>query len=233
MYDVSNGFIGNLNALISETYTGSSMPEYDNSYYTFSKNNMKKMIGDYILYQILQYPTKEGTKGVFVQEYVLPQLMMEAIQNKGDWLGLQYQTSKPPMYKVVNEYWRVPNLNYCFIIPYTADTAYNEQYIKKFFYEIYFQKENDIELEKVQQMIEVCFENCRKAQAQKYIMQEYFHYTVCVETYLKEMITLNTEEYVETKEFQIQKLLLYKFLIHINEIICNPDKYQIIKYSDN
>ena len=64
-------------------------------------------------------------------------------------------------------------------------------------------------------------------------MQEYFHYTVCVETYLKEMITLNTEEYVETKEFQIQKLLLYKFLIHINEIICNPDKYQIIKYSDN
>ena len=95
MYDVSNGLFQNLNAEISEAMTQSSKPQYDNSFSTFSKKNMDKMIADYILYQILQYPTKEDTKGVFVQEYVLPQLMMEVVQNKADWLGLQYQTSKP------------------------------------------------------------------------------------------------------------------------------------------
>ena len=230
MYDISNGLFQNLNAEISEAMTQLSKPKYDNSLFTFSKKNMDKMIADYILYQILQYPTKEDTKGVFVQEYVLPQLMMEVVQNKADWLGLQYQTSKPPKYVNKENYRRFPNLNYCFLIPYKNDTEYSEEYLGKFFYVVYLEGEADVELEKVKEKIEECYEHCRAAQSKRYIVKEYFHYVTNVKMYLDELTEVNTEEYTKSKEFQIEKKLLYRFLDKIDSVICNPEKYCICKY---
>ena len=48
--------------------------------------------------------------------------------------------------------------------------------------------------------------------------------------YLDELTEVNTEEYTKSKEFQIEKKLLYRFLDKIDSVICNPEKYCICKY---
>ena len=84
--------------------------------------------------------------------------------------------------------------------------------------------EADVELEKVKEKIEECYEHCRAAQSKRYIVQEYFHYVTNVQMYLDELTEVNTEEYTKRKEFQIEKKLLYRFLDKIDSVICNPEK---------
>lgn len=227
MYDVSNVISGNLDAIISETYQDTKI-KYDNNYLTFRKGNMNKTIADYILYQVLQFPTNPTTKGVFIQEYVLPQMMMEMVQNKDCYIGMQYQTSKFREYPNVIEFRKVPNLNYCFFIPFTEEYNYSENLLKDFFYVIYDENDEEIDYEKLQQKIYLCYQHCRETQSKSFVVDEYFHYITQVEMYLENMRLIDPT-HSDSKVHKVEKKLFFKYLEIIDEIISNPEQNDFIK----
>lgn len=227
MYDVSNTISGALDAIIVESTQNSSI-SYDNAIYTFSKKNMDKIIADYILYQILQFPTNSNTKGVFIQEYVLPQMMMEMIQNQGDYVGMQYQTSKFREYPNEIELHEVPNLNYCFFIPFIEENDYNQNLLNEFFFVIYDEDDADINDEKLQQRIDLCYKHCKEAQSKLYVVDEYRHYITQVKMYIEKTTMINLT-HDESKVYKVERALFYKFLGLIDEIISNPEKNNFIK----
>ena len=227
MYDVSNTISGALDTIIVESTQNSSI-SYDNAIYTFSKKNMDKIIADYILYQILQFPTNSNTKGVFIQEYVLPQMMMEMIQNQDGYVGMQYQTSKFREYPNEGEVHKVPNLNYCFFIPYIEENDYNKNLLNDFFFVIYNEDDADINDEKLQQRIDSCHKHCKEAQSKLYLVDEYRHYITQVEMYIKKTTLINLT-YDKSKVYKVERALFYKFLGLLDEIISNPEKNNFMK----
>lgn len=227
MYDVSNIISGNLDAIISETYQDTKI-KYDNNYSTFRKGNMNKTIADYILYQVLQFPTNPTTKGVFIQEYVLPQMMMEMVQNKDCYIGMQYQTSKFREYPNEIKLRKVPNLNYCFFIPFTEEYNYSENLLKDFFYVIYDENDEEIDYEKLQQKIDLCYQHCKETQSKLFVVNEYFHYITQVKMYLENMRLIDPT-HGDSKVHKIEKKLFFKYLEIIDEIISNPEQNDFIK----
>lgn len=225
MYDVSNTISRELDAIIIEN---TQNMQYDNETYTFSKKNIDKIIADYILYQILQFPTNSNTKGAFIQEYVLPQMMMEMIQNQGDYVGMQYQTSKFREYPNEIELHEVPNLNYCFFIPFIEENDYNQNLLNEFFFVIYDEDDADINDEKLQQRIDLCYKHCKEAQSKLYVVDEYRHYITQVKMYIEKTTLINLT-YDKSKVYKVERALFYKFLGLLDEIISNPEKNNFMK----
>ena len=229
MYDVSNGLSDSLDAMIINTCDNKGELHYEDEIFPISKGKMKKLLADYILYQILNFPTQEKSKGVFIQEYVLPQLMMEVVQNRGKWVGIQYQTTKLPDYVEMNRYKPVPKLNYCFWIPYIEEEEYNKDFLGKFFYEIYnSQEEKAPDIERVRGKIQECREHCKNSREKGYIMKEYDWYITQVREYFEKALVVYGDQYSKTKVFEIESTLLYRFIENIDKIICNPQKYGIV-----
>lgn len=227
MYDVSNVISGNLDAIISETYHDTKI-EYDNNCFTFRKGNMNKTIADYILYQVLQFPTNPNTKGVFIQEYVIPQMMMEMVQNRGCYIGMQYQTSQLREYPNEIELRKVPNLNYCFLMPFTEEYEYSENLLKDFFYVIYDENDEEIDYKKIQEKIDLCYQHCRETQRKSFVVDEYFRYITQVEMYLENMRLIDPT-HSDSKVHKVEKDLFFKYLGIIDEIIRNPEQNDFIK----
>lgn len=228
MYDVSNVISENLDAIISETYQEAKI-KYDNNFSTFRKGNIDKTIADYILYQVLQFPTNPTTKGVFIQEYVLPQMMMEMVQNEDCYIGMQYQTSKFREYPNEIELRKVPNLNYCFFIPFTEEHKYSENLLKNFFYVIYDEKDEEIEYKKLQLKIDLCYQHCRETQSRSFVVDEYFHYITQVKMYLENMRLIDPT-HSDSKVDKVEKQLFFKYLEIIDKIISNPEQNNLIKH---
>lgn len=230
MYDVSNSFFDSLDAMIFDTYDDKRKLQYTNEILPISEGKMRKLLADYVLYQILNFPTQEESKGLFVQEYVLPQLMMEVVQNKEKWVGIQYQTTKLPDYVGMNRHGPVPKLNYCFWIPYTKDKEYNEEFLDNFFYEIYStQGEKAPDIEQIKKKIQECREHCKNSREKGYIMQEYDWYITQVKAYFEKILVVYGNQYSKTKVFEIESTLLYRFMVDIDKIICNPQKFAILR----
>ena len=156
--------------------------------------------------------------------------MMEVVQNKEKWVGIQYQTTKLPDYVGMNRHGPVPKLNYCFWIPYTKDKEYNEEFLDNFFYEIYStQGEKAPDIEQIKKKIQECREHCKNSREKGYIMQEYDWYITQVKAYFEKILVVYGNQYSKTKVFEIESTLLYRFMVDIDKIICNPQKFAILR----
>lgn len=138
------------------------------------------------------------------------------------------QTSKFREYPNEIELHEVPNLNYCFFIPFIEENDYNQNLLNEFFFVIYDEDDADINDEKLQQRIDLCYKHCKEAQSKLYVVDEYIHYITQVNMYIEKTTMINLT-HNESKVYKVERALFYKFLGLIDEIISNPEKNNFIK----
>ena len=85
-----------------------------------------------IFYNILTFPTNDDTKGTFIQEYVLPQLLTNILKSY-DPIGIKYRSSKEHKWEAYDECINSLESNICFFVPY-SENNYNNNFLSKFYY---------------------------------------------------------------------------------------------------
>lgn len=225
IYDITNNIIDNLHATINLQDCGSII-KYDNNVLTMSKNNFKKIIADSIFYQVLTFPVQKEFSGCFVQEYVLPQLMMDIVVNRKN-IGITYQTSKKADWSSLSEDKKEPNINYCFFVPYDSEENYNSKYLNNFYYAVCAY---DTELFDYNKCISTLneYKNVLKQQSKNYVMSDYYIYLHRIEWHIKKMITCYGHNFYASKEGKIELTLIAKVIKKMQLVIENPKKNGII-----
>lgn len=229
MYDITNNVIDNLYATISLQEDGSII-EYNNNTFTMSKKNFKKIMADSIFYQVLTFPVQKEFSGSFIQEYVLPQLMMDIVRNRG-LSGLTYQTSKQADWTELDEYKKEPNVNYCFFVPYDSKQDYNANFLNNFYYDIW---SYDMELVDFNQCMSILqeYKNILKQQNKVYNMSDYKLYFCSIDRHIKKMLKCYGKKFYDSKKGKIELTLISKVVIKMKSIIENPSKYGIISWNE-
>lgn len=230
LYDVTNSLFENIRIMILENIDMDCSLQYDNKYDSFSKQKMDKILADYILYQVLQFPTKTDIKGVFVSEYVLPQIMMEVVQNKKEWVGVKYQSTKS-IDTISNILFTKPNENICFVVPYSATSDYSMEFKKCFFIKLAIDAE-EINLDTIKHELSLFKEIFIKNINKGYVMDEYQMEASRIKLFIDEEEKRCNENRLQQSVFQIELNLLYSLLLDMKKIISEPEKNGIIKYVD-
>jgi hypothetical protein len=172
--------------------------EYLKNAYIEEKNS-KQFIADSILFQILQFPVQKEFSGTFVQEYVLPQLMME-ILNQRAYRGVIYQTTKEINWEGTSIDGNYPDTNYCFFIPYKRDTRYNEEFLNKFFFATWNEEVPFVTYAKLKKTIH----ECKNPYVDK------------IEQHVEKMLQcMGKETYTTKKIGRIEMTLLYHLILQI------------------
>jgi hypothetical protein len=182
IYDITNSVSANLSGIRLLCSDGSVI-DYNNDGITFSKSNFRKMIADSIFYQLLMFPVQNVDKGVFIQEYVLPQLMMDILR-KRNYCGIKYETSQEYSWKCTTQFKTVPDKNYCFFVPYSSD-RYSKSFLGKFFYVIC----NNKTVKRDSITFRALFEEYNKKvkdQNKVFNMTDYITYTRWIEGHMKQ-----------------------------------------------
>ena len=68
-----------------------------------------------IFYNILTFPTNDDTKGTFIQEYVLPQLLTDILNyHRINYAGIEYKSTKEYIWEIKDNEKHKLESNYCF-----------------------------------------------------------------------------------------------------------------------
>lgn len=200
VYDITNKIIDILYRVLSvyKQNDNTSLEEYTTHIHTLHKHNFKNLISKTILYQIMIFPNQYS--GPFIQEYVIPQLLMDVLNNMNEYNGIVYETSKQCTWKQKNTIDSLPDKNYCFFVPYIDNDDYNKEFLGKFFYSIYNEKakKNNIDIDNVEQLL-----NTKK------LPGSINHH---IKLHINNMRTCINEKYYETNIGKIESTLLYELI---------------------
>ncbi|MCC0650528.1 hypothetical protein ACTPDI_17770 [Clostridioides difficile] len=200
VYNITNKIIDILYRVLAfyKQNDNNYLGDYTTRVHTLSRCNFKNLISRTILYQIMTYPKKYS--GPFIQEYVIPQLLMDVLNNMNEYNGIVYETSKQCTWKQKNIIDSFPDKNYCFFVPYIDNDDYNKEFLDKFFYSIYNEKakKNNIDINNVEQLL-----NTKKFPG------SINHHINC---HINNMRICISEKYYETNIGKIESTLLYKLI---------------------
>ncbi len=229
IFDVSNRIIENLKVMITLSLSNISKFDYSSKYDDF-RDNIEQFIIEHIFYQILQYPTKPQTKGRFIQEYLLPQLLMEYIQNESNWIGIKYQSTKS-IGNCINITAPPSNKNYCFVVPYEENEEYSLRF-KSNFHTALSINTNPISIDSFRKQCKEYIKTCADNNRNGYVMTDY-----CI--YVHQM-----QELIDTDERRLHEGLISKdvlqaeinmlsFLLkETNKYILAPQNHGVAKHAD-
>lgn len=218
-FNISNYADKTLNECIEPIINQGSIIEYDNDYFTFSKNNICRIISESILYQILTFPRSKV--GVFVEEYTLPQLLTDYIKSKG-YLGVIYQSSKPT--KDIPNNLKYINLdyNYCFFVPYSK-ANYNDELLNKFYTACIGENEKIDSIQDLENSLDKYDIKLNRLKESGFNCNDYVIYKSCIEDHKKYITMLPMYEqsaYDSIKNIEITLLnKLVKLIIRDIESI--------------
>lgn len=224
MYNITNSIDINLYIAEMNARRGAKN-QFDNVTFTFSKRNADLILGDSIFFQILTFPKK--TDSGIIEEYVLPQLFTDHLENKG-YTGLIYQSTKEiPEIRYGLEY-KTFDYNYCFFIPDNDSGDYNEKFLELFYSISIGNNERNITIEQTKLLINECQD---KVKVSDYLLDEYLNILISVNSYIEsfERKHLNEVKYYESELGKIESTLIFRFLQKIENVIANPQEYEIIK----
>ena len=222
VYDLSNPIALNLINLEAEMLAGCNLT-YDHKLpISFNKANMHQYIARFILVQIFHYPVNVKCRGSFVQEYVMPQLLMDIVNEKS-WIGVSYYSCKEYKFQR-NEYKQFADRNICFNVPYVKE-KYNEDFLSKFFYATWCNGEDIITYNELMNKMARIKALNDKGVSEGFNMNDYIQYYVRIKLHLKTMEkTMGKQSYRRRKDCRVEMTLLNKLLDKMEPIVSNPEK---------
>lgn len=230
IFDVSNRIIENLKVMISLSLDNFSKFDYSSKHDDF-RDSIDQFIVEHIFYQILQYPTKQQTKGTFIQEYLLPQLLMEYIQNESNWIGVKYQSTKS-----IGKHFDITaapsNKNYCFVVPYEENEDYSLRFKSNFHTALSINSTN-ISIDNFRKQCDTYMDQCAINNTNGYRMTDY-----CIYVHQMQQLVDNDEKrlregLISDEVLQTEINMLSLLLQGTNKYILDPEKYGISKHADN
>lgn len=180
----------------------------------------------FVLFQILHFPVQDNHNGSFIQEYVLPQLLMDIINDK-KWIGVTYHSCKPYTEGRDSRKSYIDK-NRCFNVPYSVG-RYNDDLLNSFFYALWKSGDDLKKYSELKNMLNHIYVLIHKAADDGYNMTDYIFYCSSIEMHLEKMkYVIEKEKYYKNKTTKVEITLLYKLLEKVEPIVMNPAKYNIL-----
>ena len=232
LFNIRNDIIDSLNSTISNIKVGSKIEYSSCGYMDFTLLNS---LLNSIFYNILTFPTQNEYKGTFIQEYVLPQLLTDILNyHRINYAGIEYKSTKEYIWEINDNEKHELESNYCFFIPYSQNSNYNEEFLSKFFFccdtsEIisYYKLLDSIHEFKIFK---------EKLRNEGYNINDLVIHLVVIENHINTMNKYKGNDYYESREGKIERTLIYGLINNIishvnylksNDLIkkINPDDY--------
>lgn len=228
IFDVTNGLVENIKTIITLSMVDSKF-EY-NSKFDSLHDRIDYYLADYLLYQTLQYPTKPDTKGKFIQEYVLPQILMEYVQNESQWIGVKYQSTKS-----IGESFDISvfqsNENFCFVVPYDSNNDYSLAFKSNFYIALGYKALN-VSIDEYKKQSEEYKSLCKKNSEKGYVMTDYALYNIKMMELIEFEKKRVLAKAISTDVLQIEINIMSKLLQDTKCVLLDPKKYGVAKYED-
>lgn len=232
LFNIKNDIIDSLNYIISWIESGSKI-RYGNC------GNMDfKLLNSLlnsIFYNILTFPTQNEYKGTFIQEYVLPQLLTDILNyHRINYAGIEYKSTKEYKWEINDNEKHELESNYCFFIPYSQNSNYNEKFLSKFF--SCCNTNNIISINELNNKLKELEAINFLLRNEGYNNSDVALHLVSVNRHMKNMIKYKGNDYYESEEGKIERTLIYGLINNIishvnylksNDLIkkINPDDY--------
>jgi hypothetical protein len=130
MFELTN----KLNDLIEKSLPGifsEGSISYEDTTYSSNKNTIKEDIRAHVLAQICTFPTEAKTKGSFVAEYAIPQMLTTALLQHG-YDGIVFPSTKNYSELADHHLFSQHHINVGVFVPYEADRDTNEELLETF-----------------------------------------------------------------------------------------------------
>ncbi|MBR1433287.1 hypothetical protein [Ruminococcus sp.] len=228
MYDITNPIVYNLLTIEKKMKAGCKLTYNHDLPISFNQRDIDEYLARFILAQCFHYPVQDMYSGSFIQEYVLPQLLMDVV-NENKWLGVTYQSCKQIIGEKRDDFSQFVDKNICFNVPYQP-SRYNEKMLADFYYATWYCGE-DIktysELKRKISEIKFLKDNAIK---KGFNMNDYISYIVHIEMHMNKMFeTIGRDVYLKRKIYRVEMTLFYKLLEEITPILENPEKYNVMR----
>lgn len=227
VYDISNPMASNLINIGVEMHAGCKLTYDRDLPISFKKSDMHQYIARFLLVQILHYPVNESCKRSFVQEYVMPQLLMDIVNEKS-WIGVSYYSCKKYKFHR-DDFKQFANRNICFNVPY-CNEKYNEEFLSKFFYATWCTGEDIVSYKELMRKMAYIESLNRKGMNAGFNMNDYMQYYSRILQHIETMEKIiGKQRYKIRKDCRVEMTLFFKLLEKIEMIISDPEKYGIIQ----
>lgn len=212
LFNIKNDIIDTLNNIISWVETGSKIKYNNCGYMDFTLLNP---LLNSIFYNILTFPTQYKYKGTFIQEYVLPQLLMDILNyHRINYAGIEYKSTKEYKWKIKDNKKHELEANYCFFIPYSENSNYNEKFLSKFF--SYCDTSRIISMNELDSAIRKLEVINRELQNEGYNNSDTGLHLISISRHINNMIRYKGNNYYRrTKEGKIERTLIYGLINNI------------------
>ena len=231
LFDMTNSFIDSINSIQGLLDAGCDFSYKGEFDYAYTECNIDSFLARFILLQCLHFAAQGKEKYYFTPEYLLPQLLMDVISEKG-WIGIRYQSSKNSINESRDSFLHYVDNNICFYVPY-ASTNYNEILLEKFYYATWCKGEELRYYSELNSKI-LEFEKIKDdAKNKGYLINDYIICLEHVERHVERMIeTIGREAYQKRKACRVEITLLYKLIEQILPVLREPEKHGIKKLND-
>lgn len=226
MYSFQNSIDVTINEALSMDFPIS----YDNNRFTFSKRNLIRMMGDSILFQVLNFPIE--CKTTPCDEYRLPQLFTGMLQHP-PYLGIVYHSSKESsLFSHTSKYSELDS-NYCFFVP-DCPGEYNQELLNCFHHVCIGECRPGVKMQDVI-VARDWLDETIKAQGKTYNMSDYGLARHEIDRHLSDMgkLTLHGHSYYSTEEGRVELALFLKLIEKIQEIVNEPGKHGVVSLNNN
>lgn len=216
-------FQNSIDVTINEALSMGLSITYDNNRFTFSKKNLIPMMGDSILFQVLNFPVE--CKNTPCDEYRLPQLFTAMLQHP-PYLGIVYHSSKESrLFSHTSKYSELDS-NYCFFVP-DCPGEYNEELLNCFHHVCIGECGSGVKMQAVTTALDRLGVTI-KEQSKVYNMSDFISDKCEIERHLSAMkkLTLHGHSYYDTEEGRVELALFLKLIEKIQEIVSVPGKYR-------
>lgn len=231
-FDIKNSVQAELNAVKLKELR--CTVEYDNKYFTFSRQNALKYLGEFLLFQILHYPVYAENSNDIIPQYVIPQMIMELESLEKYFSGIVYHSASSICNRGIDAFGNRRDMNVCFYVPAAEDSTaeYNETYLNNFFTALWFQGDTPVRsFQEVSDLCEDVHKNIRTQVKNGYIMTDYSQYVIQIESHIESMKQIDAN-YMVSECGKVEATLFADFLNEIMPIVENPEAYNVLKYSD-
>lgn len=224
-FDIANYVEDYLNYIFPEINKDKVCIGYNNDFLMFSKTLFKQNISSSILHQIISFPAK-NKNDYFIEEYVLPQLLTEVLQDKieegnVEYDGFCYQSTKVIGY----EKERKKNRNYCFFIPYNSRENYNMKFMNRFIYACLDGPDDKKNLEQLNNLLrefkcirsEALAKSLGDFELSRSLSSRYRYYLKSIEEHISVMqdARIDGTPYYKTAQGMLESTLIYNLLMQI------------------
>lgn len=189
-----------------------------------------KILFSSIFYNILTFPTNDDTKGTFIQEYVLPQLLTNILKSYAP-IGIKYRSSKEHKWEVYDESISSLEANICFFVPY-SESIYNNSFLSKFYY--------SCDTSRIISMYELGSAISKLEQINLELKNEGYNnsdtgiHLVSIKMHIDDMIKYKGNDYYESDEGRIERTLIYGLINNIiNHVNYLKNNGLIMKFNPN